>query len=113
MSRHLLCEKCYQKYLPAGKKTIPATRTDPPEHLRLTVGIARKPKQDQRYMIINDDRIDLDLDAYECDFCSQSIVPGAKCAGLSIWLDEQKETDIWEYDYLDSTVDGLNRTSIQ
>lgn len=112
MSRHLICNECVQNYLPEGTRKIYERSKfgEPEEFQRLVLGIAKNPSQDQRFILINDERTDLSTDYYECDFCSKEIYPREKCGALSIWTELTQETPQWEEEYLTKVTDGVNRT---
>lgn len=98
------------KFLPEGtRKNFESTEFDPAEYIRVVVGQANKPKQDQRYIVVNKSKIDLPIAQYECDFCSKMIYPGDKCAGLSVWIEGNLEPAPWEHDYLNLPIEGQHR----
>lgn len=102
-SNNILCNECAQRHLPAGTRQIyPRMGFEAAEYQRLTIGAARQPRPDQRYMRVNGQQIDLDPGYYECDTCSARIFPGQPCGAWTIWIEGQSEPELWEGEYLEN-----------
>jgi len=112
MSFHLICPNCAQCYLPEGTRLIfSRTEFEPAEFQRLVTGLAKTPTKEQRQMKVMGEWIALDSSCYECDFCNTKILPGSKCAALTVWLDTQKEPKHWEDDFITVIREGQNRNA--
>lgn len=100
--RYLICERCYTPRLPDGiRMVLTATPYEEAEWQRLTVGIAKQPLPQNRWMKVNDTVLPLPLEFFTCDSCNARIYPGDKAAGWSVWLESRQPPPAWEEEFID------------
>ena len=101
MARYFLCKDCASKKLPAGTREIfKRSAIGPAEFQRLTLGTAKTPTQDNRFIAIDGVKILLTLAHWDCDTCNKPINSGDPCAAWSTWTEEMQPIRYWEEEYL-------------
>ncbi len=105
---YVLCGECVKKKEPGTRLIYERSEIgEPAEFQRVTVGTARRPKAEQRYIKVNNEKTDLDLGYYNCDTCNAEIRPGDLCGAWTVWTEETGPIAFWEGEYLEPlTISG-------
>jgi hypothetical protein len=100
--KYIICKTCLSERQIGNRKLRDRSPIgEPAEFERVSMGVAKQPKPEQRFMTVNEERVELAPDIFNCDSCNTEIRQSEQCGAWTVWTDEQNEPPMWEAEYME------------